>query len=233
MRTSPRGMTRAFLRKCLRGISNKNALRCAIVASIFESEKCLASLARCRAHGKHMNQWTFIDYIFVIIMIVSIGFAVIKGLAREIVSLVALIGGFMLAAFYYPSIAIYFADFTKTDAIANLIGFMIIFLGCLILGVVLAFLINRFVKMASLQWIDRLLGGVYGLIRGWALASIIVLALIAFPVREHLLARSVFAPYLLAGARTAAYLIPQKMKDDFYKGYQKVLQIWSQNRNET
>jgi membrane protein required for colicin V production len=181
----------------------------------------------------HMSQWTFFDYIFVIIMIVSIGFAVTKGLVREITSLVALIGGFILAAFYYRSVAVYFADFTKTDALANLIGFMIIFLGCLILGAILAFVINRFVKMAALQWVDRLLGGVYGLIRGWIIASIIVLALIAFPVRENMLAHSVFAPYLLAGARTAAYLVPQKMKDDFYQGYQKVLQNWNQNRSKT
>ena len=180
----------------------------------------------------HLSQWTFVDYIFVIIMVVSIGFAVTKGLVREIISLVALIGGFVLAAFYYRSVGLYFSDFTRTEAIAKLIGFMIIFLGCLILGAILAFLVNRFIKMASLQWVDRLLGGVYGLIRGWAVASIIVLALIAFPVCENLMARSVFAPYLLAGARTAAYLIPQNMKDDFYQGYQKVLQIWNQNRDE-
>jgi membrane protein required for colicin V production len=180
-----------------------------------------------------MSQWTFFDYIFVIIMIVSAGFAMTKGLVREIISLVALIVGFILAAFYYRSVAVYFADFTKTDAIANLIGFMVIFLGCLIFGAVLAFLVNRFIKMASLQWIDRLLGGIYGLIRGWAIASIIVLALIAFPVRENMLARSIFAPYLLAGARTVAYMIPQKMKDDFHQGYQKVLQVWNENRNKT
>jgi membrane protein required for colicin V production len=180
-----------------------------------------------------MGQWTFFDYIFVIIMLVSIGFAMTKGLVREIISLAALIGGFILAAFYYRSVAIYFADFTKTDAIANLIGFMVIFLGCLLFGAILAFLMNRFVKMASLQWVDRLLGGIFGLIRGWAIASILVLALIAFPVRENLLERSVFAPYLLAGAKTAAYLIPQQLKNDFSQGYQKVLQLWNQNRNNT
>jgi membrane protein required for colicin V production len=180
----------------------------------------------------HLSQWMFFDYIFVVIMIISIGLAMTKGLMREIISLLALIGGFLLAALYYRSFGGYFANFTKTEAIANLIGFMIVFLGCLIIGAILAFLVNRFVKMASLQWVDRLLGGVYGLIRGWAIASIIVLALIAFPVSENMLARSVFAPYLLAGARTAAYMIPQKMKDDFCQGYQKVLQNWNQNKDE-
>jgi membrane protein required for colicin V production len=178
-----------------------------------------------------LTQWTFLDYAFALLIVISTGFAMTKGLAREIISLVALIGGFLLAAFYHPVIADWFKAFSKTDAIANLLGFVIIFLGCILLGAISAFLVNRFIKMASLEWVDRLLGGVYGLLRGWAIASIIVLALIAFPVRENLLARSVLAPYLLAGARAAVYLVPQPMKDKFNEEYKKVLQAWSQNRN--
>jgi hypothetical protein len=71
----------------------------------------------------------------------------------------------------------------------------------IVLGALIAFLVNRFLKMAALQWVDRLLGGIFGLLRGWAIASIIALALIAFPVRQDPMTRSVFAPYLLAGAR--------------------------------
>ena len=41
----------------------------------------------------HMSQWTFLDCLFAAIILISIVFAVMKGLAREIISLVALIGG--------------------------------------------------------------------------------------------------------------------------------------------
>jgi membrane protein required for colicin V production len=179
----------------------------------------------------HWSQWTVIDFVFVAIILVSTGFALIKGLAREIISLVSLIGGFVLAAFYYPKVASWFMNLARTEAIANWIGFMVIFLTCLIIGAIAAFLVNRFIKMASLEWVDRLMGGVFGLLRGWAVASIIALALIAFPVNQDILARSFFAPYLLAGARAAVVLVPQELKVKFNAEYQKILQTWNQNRS--
>jgi membrane protein required for colicin V production len=158
-------------------------------------------------------------------------FALTKGLAREIISLIALVGGLVLAAFYYPSLARFFVDYSRSDTVAGLLGFMIIFLGCILAGAIVAFLVNRFVKMASLQWVDRLLGGLFGFLRGWAVASIIVLALIAFPVRPEAVPKSHLAPYLLAGARAAVLIVPRDLKDKFYEEYQKVLRAWNQSRN--
>jgi membrane protein required for colicin V production len=178
----------------------------------------------------HLNQWTFVDFLFAGIVLISIGFALMKGLVREIISIVALIGGFILAVIYYPDAGRWLADFCKTDSVANFAGFLIIFLGCILIGAIASFIMNRFVKAASLKWIDRLLGGVFGLIRGWAIASILVLALIAFPVRENLISRSVLAPYLLAGARAAVLLVPQNLKDKFEEQYTKVLHSWNENR---
>ncbi len=179
----------------------------------------------------HWSQWTFFDILFLAIILVSTGFALMKGLTREIISLVALAGGLILAALYYPVPARWFMDVTKTDAIANLIGFLLIFLSCLLIGAIAAFIVNRFVKMASLKWIDRLLGGIFGFLRGWAVASVIALALIAFPVSQQPMARSVFAPYLVAGARAAVLLVPQDLKVKFNEQYQKILQSWNHDRS--
>jgi len=179
-----------------------------------------------------LSQWSFLDGFFIIIFLVSIVFAVMKGLAREIISLVSLIGGFILAMFFYSIPAGMFKEFSKTDAIANLIGFIIIFFGCILIGAIAAFLFNRFLKAASLKWIDRLLGGIFGLLRGWAIASILVVALIAFPIRDDFLARSALAPYLLTGAKIAVYCVPQKLKDQFNEQYMKVIKAWKQNRSQ-
>ena len=178
-----------------------------------------------------LNQWSFLDALFVLIFLVSIAFALLKGLAREIISLAALIGGFILAVFFYSVPAVLFKDFSRTEAIANLLGFILIFLGCILIGAIAAFLVNRFIKAVSLKWVDRILGGIFGLLRGWAIASILVVALIAFPIRDDFLAQSVLAPYMLAGAKIAAYCIPQKLKDQFNEQYMKVVQAWGQNRS--
>lgn len=177
------------------------------------------------------SYWTFLDIIFIAIILVSTIFALRKGLAREVISLVALFGGFLLAALYYPLVARWFLDVAKTEVVADLIGFVTIFVACLLIGAVAAFIVNRLIKMASLEWIDRLMGAIFGFLRGWAVASILALALIAFPARQDTLARSMFAPYLLAGARAAVLLVPRELKLKFYEEYRKILETWNHNRS--
>lgn len=176
------------------------------------------------------GDWNFLDYLVVCIVLVSIGFAVTKGLVREIVSLVALIGGFVLAVLYYHSLGSVLADVCRTESVANFFAFLIIFGGCILFGAIVSMILNRFLKAASLKWIDRILGGIFGLLRGWAIASVLVLALIAFPLHEDAVPRSTLAPYLLAGAQAAALLVPQDLKTSFNKQYEKVLESWNQKR---
>ncbi len=175
-----------------------------------------------------MTQWTALDFVFASIILLSTVLACFKGLTRELISLGALIAGFVAAAFYYPQAGTWFKDFASSQTVASFFGFMSIFLGCLIVGALVAYASKRFIKMASLDWVDRILGAIFGFLRGWALSSIIVLALIAFPIRDNRLGRSVLGPYLLAGARAAVLLVPQDLKDKFYDGYVKVLDALNQ-----
>jgi membrane protein required for colicin V production len=175
-----------------------------------------------------ISHWTLLDFAIAGIILVSTGFALTKGLMREVTSFIALLGGFILAVLYYRVPAAWFSGIFRTESIARLVGFLLIFLGCLIAGAIVSFIINKFIKAASLEWIDRLLGGIFGFLRGWAVASIIVLALVAFPVHEELLVKSVLAPYVLAGARGAALMVPQELKDKFYIEYKRVLESLNQ-----
>ncbi len=177
-----------------------------------------------------LSQWTFLDYLFALIVLVSIAFAVTKGLVREIISLVALIGGFIFAVLYYRSLGGMLVEFCRTESVAYFLAFQIIFVGCILAGIIISLIFNRFMKAASIKWIDRVLGGIFGLLRGWAIASILVLALIAFPPRESAVPQSVLAPYLLAGARAAVLLVPQDLKNSFNEQYKKVLESWNQRR---
>ncbi len=170
------------------------------------------------------TQWTFLDYAIAAVVLISTGLALTKGLAREIISLAALIGGFFLAAFYYREASALLSPFGLSETAAGLAGFLAVFLACILTGALAAFLVNRFLKAASVQWIDRLLGGVYGFLRGWAVASVVVLALIAFPVRENLVTRSMLAPFVLAGARAAVLLVPEDLRIKFEQQYKKLLQ---------
>jgi hypothetical protein len=46
-----------------------------------------------------------------------------------------------------------------------------------------------------------------------------------------MMAQSVLAPYLLAGARAAVLLVPQSLKTKFNEQYKKILQAWNETRS--
>ena len=179
-----------------------------------------------------LSQWTHLDIFFGSIVIISTLFAVLKGLSREIISLVSLIGGFVLAVLYYQIPSRWLASFIENDVLADLIGFLIFFAGCILIGIITAYAVNRMVKAASLKWVDRILGGIFGFLRGWAISSIMVIALVAFPIRENMMEKSLLAPFLLSGARTAVLLVPRELKDKFNEHYKKVLRTWNESRTD-
>jgi membrane protein required for colicin V production len=180
-----------------------------------------------------LGRLTSLDWVFLVVTLASTGFAITKGLVRELISFAALIGGFILAVLYYPALGGRLVAWTRTDTIANLLAFVAIFIGTLLLGALISFIVNRFVKMASLEWIDRLLGGLFGFLRGWAACSVIVLGMVAFPVRDNeVLARSLLAPFVLAGARAAVYAVPQELKNRFEEGYKKVISNLNQSKSQ-
>jgi len=180
----------------------------------------------------YLSEWTFLDLFFAAIILISTGCAIWNGVAREIISLVALIGGFILAVLYYKIPAGWLVEHTRKESLAELLGFLIIFVGCILVGIIAAYIVNRFVKAASLKWIDRILGGIFGFLRGFVISSVIVVALIAFPIRENIMERSILAPFLLSGARAAVMLVPQDLKNKFNEHYKDVLQKWNESRTD-
>jgi membrane protein required for colicin V production len=176
------------------------------------------------------GQLTYLDLIFIGIIAISTIVALWKGLAREIISLVALIAGFVLAVCFYQVPAAKLAEFSSTESIANLLSFLMIFIGCIVVGIILSFMVNRFLKAAALKGIDRFFGAIFGFIRGWAISLVLVIALVSFPLRDDMMAKSFLAPFLLGGAQAIVLLVPQNLKDEFNMHYKKVLNTWNQNR---
>ena len=67
---------------------------------------------------------------------------------------------------FYGIVAAYVLDYVSSRAIANLIGFFVIFAGVLVLGAIVGHILAKFFKWAGLSWFDRLLGGAFGFVRG-------------------------------------------------------------------
>lgn len=171
-------------------------------------------------------EFTLLDWIILVLLVASIVSSILKGFARETISLASVVLGLLLASWFFPLFSHFFGAFVKTQDIASLLGFATIFFGCVLLGAVISLIVNKLLETVHLKWFDRLLGAAFGLIRGWLIGAVLFLMLTAFPVQLESVKSAKLSPYLLAGARALALVTPSPLKAKFLEGYRKVEKYW-------
>jgi membrane protein required for colicin V production len=177
-----------------------------------------------------MSAFTFVDWLILIIVLASVVFAALKGFTRELIGMGSMVLAFILASWFYTAAAEPFKDVVKTENLALFLGFSIVFLGTLIAGILIAWLVSTFIKLARLQWFDRCLGALFGLVRGWMLGGIILVGLTAFNIQSVSVKNSVLAPYFLPASRMIALVTPSDFKDRFRSGYAAIERWWKEQR---
>ncbi len=173
-------------------------------------------------------KFSLLDWIILLILAYSTAVSWFKGFVREALGLITVLAGVLLAAWSYRRVAGLFKDVVRTENLALFFGFSVIFVATLIAGLVIIWLITKFVKFAKIQWADRMLGAAFGFIRGWVISAVVLLALTAFEVQTERLRNSELAPYFLPGSRVIAVMTPYEMKAKFLVGYRALERWWRQ-----
>lgn len=168
-----------------------------------------------------MLSWNWLDCTLAVILAASVVTALMKGFVRELISLASVVVGLVLAALGYSHAAAWFDDLTKSHEIALGLGFLTIFLGTLILGALAGMVARKLIKSAGIQWFDRLLGGMFGLVRGVLIGAILLLGMMAFAIKPDALQQSVLAPYIVTGTRVIALVMPANLREQFHLGFEK------------
>ena len=168
-----------------------------------------------------MSSWTWLDWILLGIVAVSVAFAVLQGFFRELIALAAFMAAVIIAALGYAWAAKWFEDLTRSHAIALAAGFLSLFLGTLLLGAVVAAVVHKLLKTAGLEPFDRLMGGIFGLVRGLLVDCVLLMVFVAFAIKPQTVQQSVLAPYVTAGTRVMVWMMPRNLKEQFRSGYGK------------
>lgn len=172
----------------------------------------------------------WLDFVLFLILGISVVGGIAKGFAKLVVGFLAAVSGFLCALWFYGWAGGFLLPYVSHKGIANFIGFLLIFLGVVILGALAGKLLGVLLKWAGLSWLDRLMGGVFGLLRGLVFAIALVLALLAFsptpPPRSVVDSR--IAPYMIDAAHICASLAPREVKDGVMQSYGKVKEAWAE-----
>ncbi len=152
-----------------------------------------------------------------------------QGIARELVSLAALVLGIVCGLWWYPEVGRRLEPYAASKGIAGFVAFFFILFACLALGWLVSKILRAMIKAGGLRWADRVLGAAFGLVRGVLASAAVVLAMVSFlhgPGATQAVAQSKLAPAVLYGARGLAAVAPQPLKDAFDRGFQRIKEAW-------
>jgi membrane protein required for colicin V production len=157
---------------------------------------------------------------FDIIIIVILGYSLVRGifrgLVKEVSSIIGVLGGFYAAFTYYTILTKFLSGLIKETAYLNILSFLIIFCGVLIIVGILGVFIKYLLNIAFLGWVDRIGGVGFGLVKGILIASILFITLTAFlPKGSAFLKNSMLAPHVSWVSEKMAKVISKEMKQDF------------------
>jgi membrane protein required for colicin V production len=133
-----------------------------------------------------MPDLTAFDLIVIAIVLVSAILALARGFVRELMTLLTWGGAALTAFWLWNPVKRIVADAVAQDLVANAITLVLVFLVPLIIYKLVASMLVRGVDDSALSGIDRLLGLVFGVVRGVLVVAVVYLVAVRLvPPQDH------------------------------------------------
>ena len=120
------------------------------------------------------------DWAIVAVVLLSTVQAAYAGFFQEAFHLAGLVAGYLLAAWQYQRVAGWLERYLKSAWLAESAGFLIIFFAVAVAAGMAGQTARWIMKKSGLSFVDRLLGGALGLLRGCLIVAVIVVTMTAF-----------------------------------------------------
>jgi membrane protein required for colicin V production len=152
---------------------------------------------------------TIFDYLVLFVLLASVVISTMRGLVREILSLVSWVVAFVVANAYGATLATMLPNMIPGEVVRLMVAFVALFLGVRILMGLLSMAVDGLVKASGLSLADRGLGGLFGLARGIVIVlfAVILCGMTSIP-QQDFWKHALFSPLAETGARTVKPFLP-------------------------
>jgi membrane protein required for colicin V production len=157
------------------------------------------------------------DWVILAILLFNALMAARRGIFVEAFALGGIVVGIGVASWNYtrllPWVQPWFRSWTWGIAIAEAISFLVIVLAAVVVAGLIGRAIRWSVRTVGLGWADRLLGALFGLLKGAVLVTLGVMLIVAFWPGARALHGSRLAPYFVAVARSSTVGTPAELRE--------------------
>ena len=124
------------------------------------------------------------DYAILAVIAISTGVGALRGFIKEVFALLVWAAAFLVAYRFGGDLAALMEDSVSLPSARTAMGFTGLFIAVLLVGGLLNYLLGRLVESTGLSGSDRLLGGVFGAVRGLVLVLFLMLVAGLTPVPQ-------------------------------------------------
>ena len=152
------------------------------------------------------------DYVVIALVLLSCIYGLARGLLRELISLITWVTAVLLAWNFADSLAPHLGGALADSAVRAWAARVLIFGAVMLFGTGVGALVHHYVRLSIFSGLDRLLGLVFGLLRGFVAIGLLVMLCHAVRLADEPWYRgAALAPYAESAANVLRALVGERI----------------------
>ena len=120
----------------------------------------------------------WLDLVIVLTVLAFVLSAYASGLIREVVTLIGMVAGIVIAGLLYDDLA---AEFNAEGDTSLAVSFFVLFGSVYLMAQILAYVLKKGASLLMLGWVNHIGGAVFGLLKGVLMVEVALLVFAAYP----------------------------------------------------
>ena len=173
--------------------------------------------------SESLDSLASIDWILLAFLAISIISAFRRGIITVLFSIVGLLAGIVIAGWTYPQLTAILLPFIESRVWSQVLGFVLIVAAVMFAAFLAGLAVKKAISAIGLGIVDRLLGALFGLVRGVLLVTLVLTVFAAFLPDSPWIRHSRLAPYFLAGTHAVSFVVPAALSQQISAGADRLL----------
>jgi membrane protein required for colicin V production len=165
-----------------------------------------------------------LDLFILAVIIFFTGLGFYHGLIRSLSSLIAIIGGLILAKRFSVQVT-HFLSVIQVADVRGVLGFILVFFFIFIVIKIFLSLLQKIINASVIASVDRIFGGLMGLLKGSLIVLMVIAVLhVVMPRNSAILVNSKLLPYSTRATGLIKNFVPEHMLPYIQRGVYTVIQ---------